>query len=62
MTAPERDAPRRDDEDLPKPGMQNMPYPSAYEAEPLDSAKRRALGTDHLVWYGIPVLGARAEP
>jgi hypothetical protein len=22
-----------------------MPYPSAYEAEPLDSAKRRALGT-----------------
>jgi hypothetical protein len=26
-----------------------MPYPSAYEAPPLDSAKRRALGTQYLV-------------
>jgi hypothetical protein len=30
-----------------------MPYPSAYEAEPLDSAKRRALGTQYFK-YGIP--------
>ena len=28
-----------------------MPYPSAYEAPPLDSAKRRALGTTFFsVW------------
>jgi hypothetical protein len=30
-----------------------MPYPSAYEAPPLDSAKRRALGTQYFK-YGIP--------
>jgi hypothetical protein len=27
-----------------------MPYPSAYGALPLDSAKRRALGTHPIVW------------